>query len=84
MNKKEDDQTTLLLSLGAMGLLSGLLVAGANVIWQDGYQSSLKQNPPGATHISGDQIITNTNSSLSPFSGNGNTKKVETGNKAGK
>jgi DNA mismatch repair protein MutH len=65
---------------------AGLLLLGAlgataiSVAYQDGYKAGIKDSP-ATVNVSGDQIITNTNSSLSPFSGNGNTKKVETGSR---
>ena len=70
-DKKKDNNLLVDIALGSAGLLLlGALGASAiSAAYQDGYKAGIKDSP-GVT-VQGDQIITNTNSNLSPFSGNG-------------
>lgn len=74
MNDKNDQVSIIVGTLG-VALVSGLAVFSIAIAYQDGYKAGIKDSP-GTVNISGDQIITNTSTSLSPGSGNGT--KTET------
>lgn len=71
MNDKKGEDLLIDVAFASVGLLLlGALGASAiSAAYQDGYKAGIKDSP-GVT-VQGDQIITNTNSNLSPFSGNG-------------
>lgn len=81
MNDKKDNLLVDVAFASAGLLLLGALGASAiSAAYQDGYKAGIKDSP-GVT-VEGDQIITNTNSNLSPFSGNGKVDNA-TGDKGG-
>lgn len=55
-------------------LLGGSIVGAIAVGVTEGYRLGVKECP-GVTNVAGDQIINNSSSNLSPFSGNANGGK---------
>ncbi len=70
MNNKDDKFTTIIGSTVFL-LIGALTVFSIASAYQDGYKAGIKDSP-ATVNISGAQIITNTSSNLSPFSGNAN------------
>jgi len=71
MNDKNDDQFATILGSIVFLVIGGLTVCSIALAYQDGYKAGIKDSP-AQVNVAGDQIITNTNSNLSPFSGNAN------------
>jgi hypothetical protein len=74
MNDKNDDVLTTVLGSGFFMIVGGLIVFAIASTREDAYKQGIKDSP-ATVNVFGDQIITNTNSNLSPFSGNANGGK---------
>jgi hypothetical protein len=70
-NDKNDDVLTTVLGSGFFLIVGGLIVFAIASAREDAYKQGIKDSP-ATINVIGDQIITNTNSNLSPFSGNAN------------
>ncbi|AGZ61859.1 MAG: hypothetical protein AV945_gp52 [Phormidium phage MIS-PhV1B] len=71
MNDKNDDVLTTVLGSGFFLIVGGLIVFAIASAREDAYKQGIKDSP-ATVNVAGDQIITNTSSNLSAFSGNGN------------
>jgi uncharacterized protein YxeA len=71
MNDKNDNQFATILGSVIFLVIGGLIIVSITASYQDGYKAGIKDSP-ATVNVAGDQIITNTSSNLSAFSGNGN------------
>jgi hypothetical protein len=71
MNDKKDNQFATVLGSMIFLVIGGLIIFSITSAYQDGYKAGIKDSP-ATVNVAGDQIITNTSSNLSAFSGNGN------------
>lgn len=71
---KNDDQFLTILGSSVFLVIGGLTIFSIASAYQDGYRAGIKDSP-ATVNVAGDQIITNTSSNLSPFSGNANGGK---------